>query len=77
MLLDDQAVPAANLDVCQVPDPLRLCPRMFFLAASSTSDVAIGQRFRVGAWVICLALCLEAHSLIAEPEPLLEEKVPV
>ena len=74
---DDQAVQAANRDIYLGPDPLLLCPSGFFLEAIRTSDVATGQGFRVDAWMICLALCLEAHALIAEPEPLLEQKVPV
>ena len=77
MLPDDQEVQAANRDICLEPDPLLLCPRGFFLEAIRTSDVATGQGFQVGAWMIYLALCLEAHALIAEPEPLLEQKVPV
>ena len=77
MLPGDQAVQAANRDICQEPDPLLLCPSGFFLEAIRTSDVATGQGFRVGAWMICLVLCLKAHALIAEPEPLLEQKVPV
>ena len=77
MLPDDQAVQVANRDICQGPDPLLLCPSGFFLEAIRNSDDATGQGFRVGAWMLCVALCLEAHALIAEPEPLLEQKVPV